>query len=119
MADAHQRDKLEGLCRYIARPATSEKRLSLTSNGLVRYKLKISYRNRTTHALFEPLNFITKLAALLPKPRVNLKRFHGVFSPRNKLRGLIATGKRRKPQLEIQDEQSPVKRRVIKGVRVT
>ena len=33
----------------------------------------------TTHAIFEPLDFIAKLAALVPKPRVNLTRFHGVF----------------------------------------
>ncbi len=29
MAEAHQRDKLERLCRYISRPAVSEKRLAL------------------------------------------------------------------------------------------
>jgi hypothetical protein len=32
-----ERKKLERLCRYIARPAVSEKRLSLLSNGQVRY----------------------------------------------------------------------------------
>lgn len=34
----------------------------------------------TTHVIFEPLDVITKLAALVPKPRVNLTRFHGVFA---------------------------------------
>ena len=33
---AHERDKLERLCRYIARPPVSEKRLSLTAQGKVR-----------------------------------------------------------------------------------
>lgn len=42
---AHQRDKLERLCRYIARPAVSEKRVSITSTGKVRYELKTPYRN--------------------------------------------------------------------------
>ena len=32
-----ERKKLERLCRYIARPAVSEKRLSLLRNGHVRY----------------------------------------------------------------------------------
>ena len=45
---AHERDKLERLCRYIARPAISEKRLSLTAQGKVRYKLKTPYRDGTT-----------------------------------------------------------------------
>ena len=73
---AHERDKLERLCRYIARPALSTTRLSITRNGQVRYELKTPYSNGTTHVLFEPLDFISKLVALVPKPRVNLTRFH-------------------------------------------
>jgi hypothetical protein len=50
----------------------------------VRYPLKAPYRDTTTvdrrsHAIFEPLDFIARLAALVHKPRVNLTRFHGVF----------------------------------------
>ena len=56
-AKAHERDKLERLCRYIARPAVSEKRLSLTAQGKVRYELKTPYRDGTTHVIFEPLDF--------------------------------------------------------------
>ncbi len=37
-ARAHERQKLERLCRYISRPAVSEKRLSLTPNGNIRYQ---------------------------------------------------------------------------------
>jgi hypothetical protein len=42
---AKEREKLERICRYIARPAVSEKRLTLTSNGNVKYQLKTPYRN--------------------------------------------------------------------------
>ena len=73
-ARADERKKLERLCPYISRPAVSEKRLSLTSNGNVRYQLKTPYRDGTTHVIFEPLDFIARLAALVPKPRVNLTR---------------------------------------------
>jgi hypothetical protein len=48
-AEAHQRDKLERLCRYIARPAVSGKRLSLLDDGRIRYELKTPYRDGTTH----------------------------------------------------------------------
>ena len=58
----------------------SEKRLSLTPNGNVRYQLKTPYRDGTTHVIFEPLDFIAKLAALVPKPRVNLTHYHNVFA---------------------------------------
>jgi len=47
-AKAHQRDKVERLCRYIARPAVSEKRLSFAATGKVRYELKTPYRNGTS-----------------------------------------------------------------------
>ena len=36
--------------------------------------------------MLSPLEFIGRLAALVPRPRVNLTRFHGVFSPNSKLR---------------------------------
>ena len=68
------------------RPAVSEKRLALTSNGKIRYQLKTPCRDGTTHVIFEPLDFIARLAALAPKPRVNLSRFHGVFTPNSKHR---------------------------------
>ncbi len=79
VAQAWERDKLERLCRYISRPALSEKRLSLTSGGNIRYQLKTPYSDGTTHVIFEALDFISKLASLVPKPRINLTRFHARF----------------------------------------
>jgi hypothetical protein len=35
---------------------------------------------RWHHRQFEPLNFPARLASLVPSPRVNLMRFHGVFA---------------------------------------
>jgi hypothetical protein len=113
-ARADERKKLERLCRYISRPAVAEKRLSLTPNGNVRYQLKTPYRDGTTHVIFEPVDFIAKLAALVPKPRVNLTRFHGVFAPNSKHRALVTPAKRgkgNKPKAEDgQEEQMPVQR---------
>ena len=81
---AHEGQKLERLCRYIARPAISEKRLSLSPQGRVRYQLKTPWKNDTTNVNFEPVDFIAKLAALVPPPRAHLTRFHGVFAPNAK-----------------------------------
>jgi len=80
-AEAHEGHEFERLCRYIARSAISEKRLSLSPQGRVRYQLKTPWKNGTTHVEFEPVDFIAKLAALLPPPRAHLTRFHGVFAP--------------------------------------
>lgn len=88
-----QRTKLERLCRYVARPPLALERFSVTNEGKLRYALKNPYANGTTHFLFEPLDFIAKLAALVPKPRVNLVRYHGVFAPNSKLRRRIVPAK--------------------------
>ena len=65
------------IVRTITRPAVSTERLSLTAPGLIHYRLKTPYRDGTTHGVFEPLDFIARLAALVPNPRVNLTRYHG------------------------------------------
>jgi hypothetical protein len=41
--------------------------------------------------LSEPLDFIARLAALVPKPRVHLTRFHGVFAPNSKYRPMVTS----------------------------
>ena len=55
-----------------------------------------------------------KLAALVPKPRVNLTRFHGVFAPNSKHRALVtpARGRGNKPKaIDEGQEQTPAERR--------
>ena len=73
----------------MARPSVSEERLSINDRDQVVYKLKKSYDNGTTHIVFEPTDFLARLASLVPRPRVNLIRYHGVFSPNFKHRKLV------------------------------
>jgi hypothetical protein len=56
-------------------------RLSALDDGRLLYQLKKRWRDGTTHVVFEPLEFIAKLAALVPAPRVHLVRYHGVLAP--------------------------------------
>ena len=44
------------------------------------------FHDGSIHVVLEPLDFIARLAALVPRPRLNLTRFHGVFTPNFKLR---------------------------------
>ena len=93
VAQAGQRERPERICRYVSRSAVANERLSLTSQGKVRYALKGAYRDGTTHVIFEPLDFLSRLAAPVPKPKVNLIRFHGVFAPNRRLRAQIVPDK--------------------------
>ena len=117
-AEAHESQKLERLCRCIARPAISEKRLSISPQGRVRYQLKTPWKNGTTHVEFEPVDFIAKLAALVPPPRAHLTRFHGVFAPNAKWRAqLTPSGRGKRPATDVAsaganiDDRSPIERR--------
>ena len=95
-ANADEPEKLERLCRYISRPAVSEQRLSITRQGQIRYELKTPYRDGTTHVFFNPIDFIGKLAALIPPPRINLTRFYGVFAPNSNMRAQVTVSQRGK-----------------------
>ncbi len=65
----------------MARPPIAEERLSVDGDGLVVYELKHPFSDGTTHVLFEPQDFIARLAALVPRPRAHLIRYHGLFAP--------------------------------------
>ena len=74
---------------------------------------------RTTHVIFEPLDFISKLASLVPKPRVNLTRFHGVFvgmphHPNSKHRTLVTPARRSKKRQigDLKDNKTDGERQV-------
>ena len=126
-AARHERQELERLCRYITRPAIAQPRLTLTPSGNVRYQLKTPYRDGTTHVIFDPLDFMARLAALaprtlallagwaLPRPRVNLTRYHGVFAPNSPWRGTITPGRRgkgvKRKALDEVEEDTPAARR--------
>jgi hypothetical protein len=97
-AEAHESEKLERLCRYITRPAISEKRLSISPQGRVCYALKTPWRDGTTHVEWDAVDFIAKLAALVPPHRAHLTRFHGVFAPNANLRAqLTPSGRGKRP----------------------
>jgi hypothetical protein len=78
--EAHDRKRLEQLCRYITRPALSDERVQLNAAGQVELKLKTPWRGGTTHLVMSPLEFMQRLAALVPRPRLHLIRFHGVLA---------------------------------------
>ena len=107
--EAHEREKLERLCRYLTRPAVSTERLSLTPQGNIRCRLKTPYRDGTTDVVFEPLDFMARLAALVPTPRVNLTRYHGAFAPNHRLRERVTPARRGRHQAETTDELAPAR----------
>jgi hypothetical protein len=100
--------------------------VQLNGAGQVELKLKTPWRDGTTHlvlrrdtnspvdclcqpkgpsaararpARLSPLEFMQRLAALVPQPRLHLIRFHGVLAPNAKLRPLMV------PQVPLAHEE--------------
>jgi len=70
----HDREGLERLCRYGARPAFAGERITLTEGGLVSYRLKKRWPDGRTHLRLSPTAFLRRLAGILPPPRARRPR---------------------------------------------
>ena len=91
------REKLEKLIRYMARGPIATERLSESFPNLLIYKMKTPWRDGTTHVSFSYLDFIARFVALIPPPKMNLVRYHGVFAPNFKDRSRIVPKKLKSP----------------------
>ena len=76
----------------ITRPALANDRVQTNAVGQVVFKLKTAWRDGTTHLVMSPLEFMQRLAALVPRPQLLLIRFHGVLPPRQAARAGGAEG---------------------------
>jgi hypothetical protein len=76
--EAHDRTRLEPVCRHITRPALSDERAPIDTAGQVELELKTPWRDGTTHRVMSPPEFMQRLASLVPRPRLHLIRCHGV-----------------------------------------
>ncbi len=78
----HRRDRLERLVRYVARPPLAEERLSVNERtGKVIYGFRRPFKDGSTHVVLDPMSFLSRLAALVPPPRMHLVTYHGVLAP--------------------------------------
>lgn len=53
------------------------------------YPYRQPFRDGSTQLVLGPLDFIARLAALVPGPQLNLTRFHGSFAPSSKYRARV------------------------------
>jgi hypothetical protein len=104
--EAHDRKWLEQLCRCVTRPPPSDERVQLKAAGQVELKLKTPRRDGTTRVVMSPVEFMQRLAELVPRPGLHPIRFgdrvtllrevrgpplreHGVLAPNAELRALV------------------------------
>jgi len=78
LVEADDREALERLCRYGARSPIAHHRLSTDAQGRVVLSLRKPLRDGRAQLAFTPMEFLRRLAALIPPPRVHLTRYHGL-----------------------------------------
>ena len=83
------RQRLERLARYCARPPLAIERLEPLVNGRLLYRFKRPWSDGTTHVVFEGLELLERLSALVPAPRTHLVRYSGILAPAAKWRARI------------------------------
>ena len=83
------RKRIERLCRYISSPPITRERQSELQGGRIAHQLRHRWRDGATHVVFEPKELLEKLAGLVPWPRSNALRYHGVFAPGSSLREAV------------------------------
>ena len=84
--------------------------LFLNTQGQAVYKLKTAYRNGITPIILDPLDFLSRLTSLIPRPGIHLIRFHGVFAPNFKYRSLITPSSSPKDQETSHTEPNKLKK---------
>ena len=83
------RDGLERLLRYCARPPFALERLEATGADRVVYHLPKPGPDGRSDLTLTPLELIDRLAALIPPPRLHRHRYHGVLAPNAPLRAAV------------------------------
>jgi hypothetical protein len=84
--ESWDRNALERLTRYCARPPFSSGRLGQFDDHTVAYNLPRPTPDGRTCLLMDPMELLRRLAALIPPPRTHLVRYFGVLAPNAALR---------------------------------
>ena len=87
----------ERLMRYGARPPLALDRLRRLPGGRIGYRIKKLRDGRAKLRVMTELEFLARLAAIIPPPRYPLLRYHGVLAPRSPWRRNIIPRPRHTP----------------------
>jgi len=107
---AHDRPALERMSRYLLRPPLPKGRLEERADGKLLLRLKKPWSDGTTGLVFEPVQLLARLSALLPQPGKNGISYHGVLGARSALRAEVIPDPPQNPSLGAlgkEDERGP------------
>ena len=90
-------DARERLARYCARPPLSLHRIAVDPHGRIVFRAKHAAPDAPRRLHLSPMQFLGRIAALIPPHRSHLVRYHGVFAPHSKHRARIVPNHSKRP----------------------
>jgi len=87
--EGHDRQGLERLLRYCARPPFALERIERIDEEKILYHLPKPTPDGRSRLRLRPLELISRLAALIPAPRLHRHRYYGVLAPNARLRSAL------------------------------
>jgi hypothetical protein len=88
--ESFDRDGLEKLIRYCARPCFASENLRMNGPWVIYRLSKPTYKGQRFVQL-DPLEFLDRIAAFIPYPRKHRRHYHGVFAPNAPIRKRVIT----------------------------
>ena len=95
--ESWDREGLERLIRYCARPPFASENLRMHGSLLV-YRFPKPSHTGQTYTQLTPLDFIEKIVALIPPPHRHRRHYHGVFAPNFPMRTKVAANAKNRPE---------------------
>jgi hypothetical protein len=87
--EANDRAGLEQLCSYVTRPPLASGSLEKVGDDKYLFKMKSSWSDGTSHIILSGHELLEKLASIVPPPRSNTTRYHGILAPAAKQRAKV------------------------------
>jgi hypothetical protein len=107
--ESWDREGLERLIRYCARPCFASENLRLNGPWIV-YRFPKPSRTGQTFIQLDPLEFIERIAAFVPYPRRHRRHYHGVFAPNSPLRRRVVANSQKRSEQIVRNMQESVEK---------
>ena len=93
--ESFDKDALERLIRYCARPPFASENLRWSGKLLI-YRFPKPSHTGKTYVQLDPLNFLDRISKFIPYPRRHRHHFHGVFASNSPLRRQVTARAQKK-----------------------
>ncbi len=103
--ESWDKDGLERLIRYCARPPFASENLRWRSH-MLSYRFPKPSRTGQLSMQLEPLDFLERISRFIPYPRRHRRHYHGIFAPSSPMRKLLVASAQKRVEtarLEVQE----------------